>query len=227
VNAPASYPRIAHLVGGRGTDDDRVLGPAELERILSVPLEVEEKVDGANVMVWSEDGVLHASGRAGPGSQDRAGQFGRLRAWVASHPEQLSPLLGPGDVLYGEWLYLTHTVAYDALPSYFVALDLRRADGTFLEGPERREGLSRTGLVVPPLLGVGRFTLDDLEALALRSEWTDGPAEGVVVRPLEPLEPELRVAKLVRAGFERLPDDAWRRGRPTNRLAPAARRAAQ
>lgn len=222
MSAPTSYPRIPHLVGGRGTDDDEVLGRRDRDELLAVPLEVEEKLDGANVMVWSEDGVLHAAGRAGPDSRDRAGQFGALRAWVASNPDKIGPLIGPGDVLYGEWLHLTHTVVYRDLPSWFVALDLRRADGTFLQGPERRELLAGTGLVVPPLLGVGSYTLDGLEALALHSAWTDGPAEGVVVRPLHPVRPDLRIAKLVRAGFERIPDEDWRSGRPTNRLASAA-----
>lgn len=220
MTVATSYPRVPHLVGGRGTDDDLVLGRRERDQLLAVPVEVEEKLDGANVMVWVDDGVLHAAGRAGPDSRDRAGQFGTLRAWVASHPDKVGPLLADGDVLYGEWLYLTHTVAYQDLPSWFVALDLRRADGTFLEGPERREVLTSTGLVVPPLLGTGRYTLDGLEALALSSAWTDGPAEGVVVRPLEPLRAELRIAKLVRAGFERIDDDAWQHGRPTNQLAP-------
>ncbi len=219
VAAPASYPRIPHLVPGRGTDDDLVLGRPDRDRLLSLPLEVEEKLDGANVMVWVSDGVVHASGRAGPDSQDRAGQFGRLRAWVASHPDELLTLLGPGEILYGEWLWLTHTVEYHQLPSFFVALDLRLADGTFLDGPHRRDRLCSTGLSLPPLLGTGRYSLEGLEALTARSAWSDGPAEGVVVRPLDDVDPQLRAAKLVRAGFERIPDEAWRQGRPTNRLA--------
>lgn len=224
MSSPLSYPRIPHLVAGRGDDDDLVLGRHERERLLSLDLEVEEKLDGANVMVWLDDGVLRSAGRAGPDSRDRAGQFGPLRAWVAAHPDELRGLLGPGDVLYGEWLHLTHTVAYRDLPSWFVALDLRSAEGTFLAGPGRRETLGSTGLVVPPLLGAGRFTLDDLESLALHSPWSDGPAEGVVVRPLVPVpDPDLRAAKLLRAGFRRIPDEAWRRGRPTNSLVAADR----
>ena len=76
MTAPSGYPRIPHLVGGRGTLDDLVLGRSERDELLALPLEVEEKLDGANVMVWSDDGVLRASGRAGPDSRDRAGQYG-------------------------------------------------------------------------------------------------------------------------------------------------------
>lgn len=222
MTSPAGYPRIPHLVGGRGTADDVVLDRSVRDELLATPVEVEEKLDGANVMVWADKGVFCASGRAGPDSSDRAGQFGALRAWVATNPHRLAPLLYAGDVLYGEWLHLTHTIAYHDLPSWFVALDLRRADGVFLEGPDRRQVLASTGLVVPPLLGSGRHTLDELEALTRRSLWSDEPAEGVVVRPIHPSRPALRAAKLVRAGFERISDDAWRHGRPTNTLAASA-----
>lgn len=217
-----SYPRIPHLVGGRGTDDDVVLSARSRRLLLDVDLVVEEKLDGANVMVWSEDGILCCSGRAGPDSIDRAGQFGALRAWVAAHPQHLEPLLSPGAVLYGEWLYLTHTVPYHDLPSWFVALDLRRADGSYLGGAERREVLASTGLTLPPLLGTGRFDIDDLEALALVSAWSEEPAEGVVVRPVDPGAIPIRAAKLVRSGFERIADELWRRGRGLNALAPPA-----
>lgn len=221
---PAPYPRMLHLVGGRGTHDDVVADRRERDELLATDVEVEEKLDGANVMIWKDDGLLHAAGRAGPDSRDRAGQFGALRAWVAASSERLAPLLQAGDVLYGEWLHLTHTIAYRDLPSWFVALDLRRSDGTFLDGPERRPFLARTGLVVPPVLGLGRYTLDDLEALARRSTWSDQPGEGVVVRPVEERPPAPRVAKLVRADFQRLPDHLWRQGRPTNQLSAAGHR---
>ncbi|NLD77043.1 MAG: RNA ligase family protein [Acidimicrobiales bacterium] len=222
MSAAFSYPRIPHLVDGRGTADDLVLGRREREALLGVDLMVEEKLDGANVMVWVDDGILQCSGRAGPGSIDRAGQFGALRAWTATNFDRLQPLLAPGSVLYGEWLYLTHTVAYRDLPSWFVALDLRGADGSYVDGQERREVLASTGLAAPPLLGTGRFDLDGLEELALRSKWSDGAAEGVVVRPVEPFDPDLRVAKLVRAGFERIADDEWRRGRGLNTVVPSS-----
>lgn len=221
MTASAAYPRIPHLVPGRGTDDDLVLGAGERDELLATDLEVEEKLDGANVMIWADDGTFRCSGRAGPGSIDRAGQFGALRAWVAANPHRLGPLLRPGDVLYGEWLYLTHTIPYRDLPSWFVALDLRRADGTFLEAAQRRALLAGTGLVIPPLLGTGRFTLEQLEELGRRATWSDADGEGVVVRPTQPPRPELRMAKLVRAGFVRLTDEEWRRGRGVNSLAPS------
>src|SRR5690606_14390905 len=107
--------------------------------------------------------------------------------------------------------------AYTRLPDLFVALDLRRADGTFLDAANRRATLADAGLTLPPLVGRGVFTIDQLEAATDRSAWSDEPAEGVVVRPLRPHP--VRIAKLVRAGFVPVDDSTWRRGRPQNRLA--------
>lgn len=215
--APPPYPRIPHLVPGRGTRDDLVLGPDERDALLAGPVEVEEKVDGANVMCWLEGSVVRTSGRSGPDGADRAGQFGALRAWASSHADELRALLTPGDVLYGEWLLLTHTIAYTRLPDLFVALDLRRADGTFLDTETRRDTLAAAGLTLPPLIGRGVFTIEQLEAATERAAWSDEPAEGVIVRPLHPHP--VRIAKLVRAGFVPVDDSTWRRGRPQNRLA--------
>lgn len=215
---PPPYPRIPHLVPGRGTRDDLVLGPAERTAMLGTTLEAEEKVDGANVMCWVEDGVVRSSGRSGPDGGDRAGQFGALRAWMAEHSDRLRAVLAPGDVLYGEWLMLTHTLAYTALPELFVALDLVRAGVPVAHG-ERREVLTAAGFTVPPLVGRRLWNLDALEAATARTAWGDGPAEGVVVRVVDPDHRGPTIAKLVRADFRPIPDAAWRAGRPLNRLA--------
>jgi hypothetical protein len=218
VSAPPPYPRVPHLVAGRGDDDDRVLTPAEASALLSRPVTVEEKLDGANVMVWVDNGRLECSLRSGPGSTDRARQLGPLRAWTAERADQLRYLLRDGRSLYAEWLWLTHTVAYDRLASYLVVLDLRRADATFLTVDERNAACAAVGLTTPPELYRGMVRdVDGLEALVGPSHVGSLPAEGVVVRPLDGGEP--RAAKLLRRGFRRLDDDAWARGRPRNALA--------
>lgn len=216
---PLPYPRIPHLVPGRGTRDDLELGRAERDALLAVDIEVEEKVDGANVMCWVDDGIVRSSGRSGPDGSDRAGQFGALRAWTAERTDALGALLAPGDVLYGEWLMFTHTIPYVRLPDLFVALDIRRADGSFLTGESRRATFVDAGLVPPPLIGRGRFTIGQLERSTDRSAWGDERAEGVVVRPMEPAPGVVPIAKLVREGFTPISDEEWRHGRPRNGLA--------
>src|SRR5207244_11665666 len=140
MNAPPPYPRMPHLVPGRGTRDDRVLGDADCKLILSRPVLVEEKLDGANVAVWLEGGRVECALRSGLGGQDRARQLGPLRAWLAPRNDELVELLVE-NAMYAEWLYLTHTIRYDRLPAYFVGLDLWSPTGGFLHPGDPDERL--------------------------------------------------------------------------------------
>jgi hypothetical protein len=219
MTAPPAYPRVAHLVPGRGTRDDLMLSPAEVTDFLAQPVVVEEKLDGANVVVWMEADQVTCALRSGPGAMDRAGQLGPLRAWLAQHDEPLRSVLAGGGALHGEWLLLTHSVAYDRLPAYLVALDLWRAGPGFAGVEERNRALGDAGLATPPELWRGvPETAATVESLMGPSRWGPELMEGVVVRRLGEGEP--RLAKLLRAGFDRLDDDSWRQGRrPRNRLA--------
>lgn len=212
---PPPYRRIPHLVGGRGSSDDRVLGPGEAQALLSTEVVVEEKLDGANAMVWLDDGTgaVTCSLRSGPGAADRAGQLGPLRAWVQSQATLPSSLAG-GRVVYVEWLWLTHSIAYDRLPSLVVVLDVADGDGRFLDVNARNAWAMEAGLVVAP--EVFRGVIGDVAAadrLIGRSAFGSELAEGVVIRS------DAVVAKLVRSGFRPIDDAAWAGGRPRNRLA--------
>lgn len=215
---PPTYPRIAHLLPGRGTRDDLVLSTTEREALLQRPVVVEEKLDGANVTLWWDDDWVECAGRSGPGGQDRARQLGPLRAWVAEHVDQLRPLLVTGRVLYAEWLLLTHTVAYDRLPSYLVGLDLRRPDGSFVTIDDRNHKLDAAGVSRPPELFRGVLgSVAHLESiLEETSRVGSAPIEGVVARTLDGSPP--RIAKALARGFVPASDDEWQGGRPRNQV---------
>jgi len=179
---------------------------------------VEEKLDGANVVLWLEDGHVQAATRGGHGASDRAGQLGPLRAWTARHADALQYLLLGARALYGEWLLLSHTIAYDRLPSFFVVLDLLLANNAFAVPDERDERCLDAGLSTPPLLARGiSEEVTAVEALLGPSAVGSSPSEGIVVRAIDGRPP--RLAKLVRPGFDRLDDESWKAGRPRNRLA--------
>jgi atypical dual specificity phosphatase len=212
------YPRIAHLVAGRGTGDDRVLETGQLRELLAKRVVVEEKLDGANMVLWSAHHRVECSLRSGPGAMDRAGQLGRLRAWIAERTDALRGLLADGSVLYVEWLYLTHAVRYTSLPDSFVALDLRRANGSFLTPDERTQECGAVGLQVPPEIWRGvAGGMAAIEVLLGQSRWAAEPAEGLIIRTIDGSEP--RIAKLVRRGFHPLKDREWKKTRPRNVLA--------
>lgn len=221
MSAPPPYPRIPHLVAGRGTCDDVALSAAEAADLLAAPVVVEEKVDGANVVVWLENGRVEVALRAGPGAMDRAGQLGPLRAWAAAHDHFLRAALeDDATALYAEWLLLTHSTPYDRLPSYFVVLDLWRVDRPgFLPLEERDARAAAAGLTTPPRVSTGVLgKVEAVERLLGSSAWGAAAAEGLIVRSVAD---SARRAKLVPVAFRRLSDDEWRRGRPQNRLVAA------
>jgi len=86
-------------------------------------------------------------------------QIGRLRAWAGSHQGELGALTACGCVVYAEWLWLTHTVRYDALPDYLVVLDLWHPDAGFLPSADRDGRCSEVGLATPPLLSAAYCTV--------------------------------------------------------------------
>lgn len=195
-----------------------MLETAELRELMAKKVVVEEKLDGANVVLWATHHRVECSLRSGPGAMDRAGQVGPLRAWVAERTDLFRDLLADGRVLYAEWLYLAHTVHYTSLPSYLIALDLRLPSGSFLTPDERTDACGTVGLPVPPELwrGVPRgvTTLEELLGL---SRWSQDAAEGIIIRTADGTKP--RIAKLLRFGFNPLKDGDWKKARPRNTLA--------
>jgi hypothetical protein len=217
---PPAYPRVPHLVEGRGTRDDLQLSAPDIDRLLDAEVAVEEKLDGANVVLWLESGGVEVSLRSGADAMDRAGQIGRLRAWVSERAGQLTPLLTSHSALYAEWLYLTHSVAYDRLPSLLVGLDLTVGQNRFVAVAERNRRLAQAGIAPPPELARGRpITIRWLEGWLGPSRFGVEPAEGLVVRTLDGGAP--RIAKVLRPGFERRPDAAWRGDQRRNLTANA------
>jgi len=222
---PPPYPRVPYLFPQpERRRDDLVVGPEERERFLHEPVVVEEKLDGANAMLWLDgEGVAQVAGRSGWGGMDRGGQFGRLRAWAAERSDVLQVLLSGGDVLYGEWLYLTHTVYYDRLPDLFVGTDLYVPETGFATAEERDRQLNEAGLSAPPRLFTGPLGGEEsLASLFGTSAFGSEPAEGLVLRR----EGEGRLlerAKVLRPGFVPAGDAQLANGLNAVRLAASTR----
>jgi atypical dual specificity phosphatase len=199
-----------------------VLEDAAAASLLKRACMVEEKLDGANVVIWAEDGKVHCALRSGVGSNDRAGQLGPLRAWLSRAGPPLTELVLGGPVVYGEWMWFTHTVPYDRLPSLLIGLDVWTRSGGFLVPDDRVRVVSSAGIPAPPELFRGEpGSIERLESLMGHSAWGPGPMEGIVVRALDGAEP--RAAKLLRPGWRAIGDEEWVRGRPRNRVAVGER----
>jgi hypothetical protein len=214
---PPPYPRTPHLWPPAGSTGRLVVPREDVPEWLSEPVVVEEKLDGANVSLWLDPatGRVEVASRGGAGAQDRAGQLGRLRAWVADRQEALTGLLADGWVLYGEWLWLEHGIRYDRLPDWLIALDLWHADRGFAPLDKRDIRCREAGLARPPRLFQGAVRDEGRlrQLLAGSALSSDRPAEGLVLRRADG-----RRCKLVAAGHVRRSDAEWAQARRHNAL---------
>lgn len=205
------FPRTPHLydLGGSAvTRDDLLLGRDDEALFLSARVSIEEKLDGANLGVSiGADGAVWFQNRAHFVTAASAVQFRALDAWLAEHRFELFDLLRPErDILFGEWLYARHSVAYDRIPAYFLAFDLYDAEtGHFLSRRSRDACLARTTIPVAPLVfeGVLGSKKRLLELLDRTSAFGTGPIEGLYLRVDEQPGLQLRGAGASRETRER------------------------
>ena len=152
------YPRTPHIAGSRlqpGDEDMGVIAPEVLEAGWLV---IEEKLDGSNSGIsFDRDGslVLQSRGHVLTGGP-RERQFNLLKRWANHHVAALRDILAGRYVMYGEWLYARHTIAYNQLPHYFLEFDMLDKDSGEFLSTERRALLLAGGPVLSvPVLGTG------------------------------------------------------------------------
>ncbi len=218
---PPPYPRIPYLFSPPDGQTGERLVPVSLrDSWFGVDLLVEEKLDGANVTLWLQDGVVQVASRGGQDAMDRAGQLGPLRAWASERYEALSGVMQDGSALYGEWLWLRHGAFYDALPDWLVLLDTWHPDRGFLGTAERDRIALTAGLLVPPVRFQGVLGgPEDLVRLFGTSTFSSSQAEGLILR-----RSDGERCKVVDPSWQRADDAAFGR-RDRNRLAVSARAA--
>ncbi len=182
------FPHTPHIAWlGEGVPrDDKLLTSAEVEKLLAAEVVIEEKLDGANVGIsFGPDGELRAQNRGQYLQAPFRGQFSRLSAWLATHETQLSAVLLPHLMVFGEWCAARHSLDYTELPDWFVVFDVYDREAQRFWNSEARNAFARAaGLHTVPLVMRGRVTVTELVDLAMthRSCCREGPLEGVVVR---------------------------------------------
>lgn len=216
-------PHLAWLGAGRPRND-KVLSDSDVRTLLHGDVFVEEKMDGAN-LGFSVDtvGELRAQNRGTYLDLDALhGQWKTLRRWLASKRAILADALYPNLMLFGDWCYAVHTVRYNRLPDWFLAFDVYDREGGEFWSVARRNGLVRgLDLSLVPELGAGHFTVDSLKPLLSRSQYSDGPPEGLYVRK-ERANLLVARAKVVSPLFIGTIKEHWSKRRiETNMLAPA------
>lgn len=209
------FPHTPHLdwMGDSSPRDDKVLSTEDALTLLSAPVRVEEKIDGANLgLSVGDDGRLRPQSRGQYLQTPYRGQFSRLGAWLAAHESVLASALGSGLILFGEWCAARHTVVYESLPDWFVAFDVYdRKRLRFWSAVKRNSFCAGLGLSFVPQLHEGTVSLATLCKLvsARRSFFGEASIEGVIVRRDDGDWLSAR-AKLVNPGFAQAIQRHWR-----------------
>lgn len=202
------FPRTPHAVDlGGATRDDKVMNMVELKGILESgnSLIVEEKIDGANMGIFiTPDGQIITQNRSHFVTSSYHPQFALLTKWIAQRTDDLWAILEPGrHVLFGEWMYATHSIQYNRLPGWFVAYDLfDRIEGVFYSRDRLAAVLAQTSIPHIALIQEGSVsTIDVLRSLVVGpSSYNDSFREGIVIRVCD-RDRLLARMKLVRPDF--------------------------
>ncbi len=209
------FPHTPHIawLGEGAPRDDKVLSPDDVAALLSGPVVVEEKLDGANLgFSVGADRTLRVQSRGQYLTEPHAGQFQRLSEWVALHSNGLVESLGENLIAFGEWCAARHSLDYHALPDWWLLFDVYDRRQCRFWSTRRRELLASTlGLSTVPRLADGRQTVATLVDGVDRwtSRYREGCLEGVVVRREDDDWLQVR-GKLVRADFTQAIKGHWR-----------------
>jgi hypothetical protein len=207
------FPSTPHLfwLASSSLRPEKVLTTSEVKEFLSHPVAIEEKMDGSNLGIsFDRSGRIRFQNRGNFLSGKLSGQWEQLRAWGFQHEARLRELIHPGQILFGEWCYATHSIHYDHLPDWFMVFDVFDSEAQrFWSRTRRDELVASAGLATVPLLRVGNYCKDEIiSMLNIRSAYTKSPVEGVYLRIDQGCWLSLR-AKVVRPGFIQSISEHW------------------
>lgn len=224
IDAFHKFPHTPHLLwlGDGSPREDKLLPGCEAEAFLRQEVVVEEKVDGANLgLSIGADGRIRAQSRGNYLAPGRShAQWKPLWPWLACREERLVCALGQELMLFGEWCYARHTVAYEALPDWFLVFDVFEPAKHAFWSTDRRDGLANElGLFIVPTIIRGVLTLRRVPGFIGPSLIGAPRMEGIYLRR-ESGKHLVARAKVVSPEFRQQIEEHWSRRRliPNRRL---------
>lgn len=158
------YPRTYHLPWSEGvTSDDKI--NKSTNQFVGKRVIVTEKMDGENTSIYKD--AIHA--------RSLDGRNHPSRNWVKGFAQSFQYLLDDDVRLCGENLYAKHSIAYEALPSYFLGFSVWN-NTTCISWDASCELMAKCGVLPVPVLYDGEYDEKLIKTLY------DGIAEGYVIR---------------------------------------------
>lgn len=182
------YPRTPHFPFSHGfSSDDKVL--STVEHFLGKEVVVTLKMDGENTSLYCDG--YHA--------RSLDSRHHPSRNWLKAFHGTFAHEIAQGWRICGENLYARHSLAYDALPSYFLGFSVWNDKNIALDWDSTLEFFRRLGIEPVPTLYRGPF--DEALLRGLVKELDSEKDEGLVARLAGAIRYEdfaLSVAKWVR-----------------------------
>jgi hypothetical protein len=182
------YGRTFHLPISLGaTSDDKIM--TSIEGLKVKDLLISEKMDGENTTIHSE----------GTHARSPDSRYHPSRDWIKAFAAGISPQLESHERIVGENLFAQHSLAYDALPSFFMGFswivgnEIQSWDATLLRFEE-------LGIAPVTVLYRGSYTNGVFESIADQLDLAR--QEGFVARDavgFSESEMPARIGKYVRA----------------------------
>lgn len=193
------YPRTPHLPWSPGaTDDDKIL--ADLSHFANKRVIITKKMDGENTTMYSNH--IHARSVDSRGGVDRD--------WVKTMWSGIAHDIPEGWRICGENLWARHSIAYDELPSYFMAFSIWNEINVCLGWDDTVQFCALFGIEHVPVIYDGNW--DEVFTRCLHSQLDPEKDEGYVVRLADRFHYDnfgTSVAKYVRPGHVQT-DKHWR-----------------
>lgn len=172
------YNRTFHFPFSKGaTNDDKIID--SFDKLINVPIVITEKIDGSNTSLEHEG--CFARTHSGPPTHPSFDGLKQLHATVKHK-------IPKGIQLFGEWCYALHSIAYDALPGYFLLFNVRYTENNKWASWEEVE-MWANEIEVPtvPVLFKGAINSEDnlqkiIKSFMIEKSECGGIKEGVVAR---------------------------------------------
>ena len=189
--------------------EDKVLNERERNNFLDKRITIEEKVDGYNLGISFDKEANLLLQHRGSYVDDP-----KIYEWLKPRIEMIFDSISDRYIIFGEWCYYKHSIHYIYLPSYFLGFDVYdNLLHKFLSVADRDWILEKANLFHISLIGVGTFTLEELQQIIVEnsSAYAPGRIEGVYLKYDDDIWTRDR-AKLVDSGFTQSIDTHWSKG---------------
>jgi hypothetical protein len=211
MNSWHSYPSIYNL------------GHRAIESLLTVRVNVEEKIDGSQFSFGvDDDGQLHIRSK---GAQMHIDAPEKMFSRAAETVKEISSTLTPGWTYRAEYLAKPkhNSLCYSRIPrQHLIVFDVNTGEEGYLPYARKATESIKIGLEVVPLMFSGELQTIDQFRRFLDSESVLGgqKIEGVVVKPsdygLFGADKKVLMGKFVSEHFKEVHSREWKKSNPTN-----------